>query len=125
MTSPISLTITANRIPLRLERIRFNSPFEIDGGRVVTSTNNSGGINGGITNGMPIVLRTVVRPTPTISREQRSVNLEKMENTVLEARGRHDPCIVHRARIVQDSVIALALYDIIASRLGVDWAVKK
>lgn len=102
-----------------------NDPFEIDGGRVVTSTNNSGGINGGITNGMPIVLRTVVRPTPTISREQRSVNLEKMENTVLEARGRHDPCIVHRARIVQDSVIALALYDIIASRLGVDWAVKK
>ncbi len=102
-----------------------NDPFIIDEGRVVTKTNNSGGINGGITNGMPIVLRTVIRPTPTISRCQESVDLEKMENTVLEARGRHDPCIVHRARIVQDSVIALALYDLIATRFGVDWAVKK
>ena len=102
-----------------------NDPFVIDGGRVVTETNNSGGINGGITNGMPIILRTVIRPTPTISREQKSVDMQKMENTTLEARGRHDPCIVHRARIVQDCVMALALYDLIAVRYGTDWAVKE
>ncbi len=88
---------------------------------VKSKTNHSGGINGGITNGMPIVLRVAVKPTPTIALEQQTVNLETGENATLAARGRHDPCIVHRARAVVDAAVALTLCDLLAGRYGTDW----
>ena len=98
-----------------------NDSFKIEGDKIVTATNNNGGINGGITNGMPIIFRTVVKPTPTIFKEQNTVNIKTMTETVLTAKGRHDPAIVHRARVVQDAVTALVLADALALRFGTDW----
>ena len=98
-----------------------NDPFKIEGGKVVTATNNNGGINGGITNGMPIIFRTVIKPTPTIFKEQNTVDMKTMTETVLNLAGRHDPAIVHRARAVVDSVAALVLADILATHFGTDW----
>lgn len=98
-----------------------NDPFKLENGEIVTETNNNGGINGGITNGMPIVFRTVVKPTPTIFKEQKTVDINTKTETVLAAKGRHDPAIVHRARVVQDAVTALALADALALRFGTDW----
>ena len=84
-------------------------------------TNHNGGINGGITNGMPLTFRCAVKPTPTIAKEQKTVTLLTGENTTLAARGRHDPCIVHRAAAVVDAVTALVLCDLLAGRYGTDW----
>ncbi len=98
-----------------------NDPFEIKDGKVVTATNNSGGINGGISNGMPIVFKTAMRPTPTISKDQKTVDFEKMVDAILASRGRHDPCIVHRARVVVDCMVALALCDLLSAQFGKDW----
>ncbi len=98
-----------------------NDPFYIDNNNVYTKTNNSGGINGGITNGMPLVFRCVIRPTPTISKEQQTIDYVNRTNGTLSASGRHDPCIVHRARIVVDCVTALALADLLATKYGTDW----
>ena len=103
---------------------KANDSFNISDGAVTTKTNNSGGINGGITNGMPIVFRTAFRPTPTISKPQNTIDMSKGENAVLEATGRHDPCIVHRARVVADSVTAIVLADMLIGRYGTDWLVK-
>ena len=101
-----------------------NDEFEIKDNKVVTRTNNNAGINGGITNGMPIVFKTVIKPTPTISKPQSTVDFLKKENTEICAGGRHDPCIVHRARVVIDSVTALALCDLLAVKFGTDWLAK-
>ena len=98
-----------------------NDLFRMEDGKAVTVTNNSGGINGGITNGMPIVFRTAVKPTPTIFKPQNTVDFSTMTDTVLEPKGRHDPAIVHRARIVQDSATAIVLCDCLALRFGTDW----
>ena len=98
-----------------------NDALRAEQGSVTTATNHSGGINGGITNGMPIVFRTVVKPTPTIFKPQQTVDLETMTETVLEPKGRHDPAIVHRARGVQDAATALVLCDALALRYGTDW----
>ena len=98
-----------------------NDPFRWEGGRVVTETNRNGGVNGGVTNGMPIVMRLAVKPTPSIFREQRTVDLSSGENALLTLEGRHDPCIVHRAAVAADSVTALALCDLLAQRFGTDW----
>ncbi len=98
-----------------------NDDFKTENGEIVTETNNSGGINGGITNGMPIVFRTAFRPTPTIIKPQNTVNMSTGENEVLEAKGRHDPCIVHRAKVVVDSVTALVIADMLITRYGTDW----
>ena len=98
-----------------------NDPFVVKDGRIATATNRSGGINGGITNGMPILFRCAVRPTPTISREQQTVNMQTGEAATLAARGRHDPCIVHRARVVVDCVTAITLADLLVGRYGTDW----
>ena len=98
-----------------------NDPFFSDGGTIKTRTNNSGGINGGITNGMPVIFRCAVKPTPTIGTEQSTVDIESKTDAVLLSRGRHDPCIVHRARIVVDAVTALTAADMLVTRYGTDW----
>lgn len=98
-----------------------NDSFVNCKGEIVTKTNNSGGINGGITNGMPIIFRTAFRPTPTISKPQDTVNIATNENAVLEAKGRHDPCIVHRAKVVVDAVTAITVADMLITRFGTDW----
>ncbi len=98
-----------------------NDAFAISDGKVVTKTNRNGGINGGITNGMPITFRTAVKPTPSIFLPQESVDLSAMENTTLEIKGRHDPAIIHRARIVVDAVAAIVLSDMLTVRYGTDY----
>jgi chorismate synthase len=70
---------------------------------------------------MPIIFRCAIRPTPTIAQEQETIDLVKMENATISAKGRHDPCIVHRARVVQDSLTALALLDLLSVKFGTDW----
>ena len=99
---------------------QVNDEFYNDGG-IKTKTNNNGGINGGITNGMPIVVRCAVKPTPTIFKAQDTVDIISGDNTVTEPKGRHDPCIVHRARVVADSVVALTLCDLLTTHYGTDW----
>jgi chorismate synthase len=88
-----------------------NDPFIIKRGKIVTETNKSGGILGGISNGMPIVIRVAVKPTPSISRKQQTVNIAKMENAELVIKGRHDVCIVPRAVPVVSAMIAITLCD--------------
>ena len=98
-----------------------NDEFFCSDGKITTATNNNGGINGGITNGMPVIFRCAVKPTPTIHKEQNTVDFIKNENVKIAAGGRHDPCIVHRARVVIDSITAIALCDMLAGRFGTDW----
>lgn len=90
-----------------------NDPFRYDGGKVVTETNNCGGILGGITNGMPVLFRVAVKPTPSISQKQKTVDLQKKENAELEVHGRHDPCIVPRAVPVIEAVTAIAIINLL------------
>lgn len=97
----------------RLHGSENNDPYYYDtDGCVKTRTNNAGGILGGITTGMPIVFRTALKPTPSIAKDQQSVDLTTKENTVLAVRGRHDPCIVPRAVPVVESAAALALMNL-------------
>ncbi|MBE7040706.1 MAG: chorismate synthase [Ruminococcaceae bacterium] len=98
-----------------------NDAMRIENGKVITTTNNNGGINGGITNGMPIIFRTAIKPTPTIFKPQNTIDFKSMTETVLEPKGRHDPAIVHRARVVQDAASAIVLCDALAMRFGTDW----
>ena len=98
-----------------------NDPMRMDSGRVITTTNNNGGINGGITNGMPIIFRTAIKPTPTIFKPQNTIDFKTMTETVLEPKGRHDPAIVHRARVVQDAATAIVLCDALSMRFGTDF----
>ena len=90
-----------------------NDPFMISNGEVRTATNNCGGILGGITNGMPLIFRAAIKPTPSIAMEQRSVSLSRKEEQVLIVKGRHDPCIVPRAVPVIEAAAAIAVMDMI------------
>ena len=90
-----------------------NDPFRMEDGRVVTETNHAGGILGGITSGMPLVLRTAMKPTPSIARPQRTVSLSAGADTELVIHGRHDPCIAHRAVPVVEAVTAAVLLDLL------------
>lgn len=91
-----------------------NDPLYVDDdGTVKAEQNNAGGINGGITNGMPVVFEVTMRPTPSIARTQFTVDMAKMENAQLELHGRHDPCVVHRAVAVIEAAAALAACDVL------------
>ena len=90
-----------------------NDPFIMSCGEVRTATNNCGGILGGITDGMPLIFRAAVKPTPSISIQQRSVSLSRKEEQELIVKGRHDPCIVPRAVPVIEAAAAIAVMDMI------------
>ncbi|MCL0091252.1 chorismate synthase [Dehalococcoidales bacterium] len=94
-----------------------NDPFIIKDGKIVTVTNNTGGILGGISNGMPIVVRVAIKPTASIIKSQQTVNIEQMKEVSLAVRGRHDTCIVPRAVVVIESMMAVTLCDF-AMRAG-------
>ncbi|XOQ48378.1 MAG: chorismate synthase [Eubacteriales bacterium] len=89
-----------------------NDAYYYDGGAVKTRTNHAGGILGGITTGMPIVFRAAFKPTPSIAREQDSIDLKTKENAKLRVHGRHDPCIVSRAAPVVEAAAAVALINL-------------
>ncbi len=90
-----------------------NDPFYMDGDVVKTKTNHTGGVNGGITNGMPLVCSVAMRPTPSISQEQDTVDMTTGENAKLTIHGRHDPCVVHRAVPVVEAACSLAICEIL------------
>ncbi len=92
-----------------------NDGYEIKDGKVCLISNNNGGVLGGITSGAPIVLSVSVKPTPSISKPQKSVNLETLSNETLEIKGRHDPCIVPRAVPVIEAAVAIGLLDILSN----------
>ena len=87
--------------------------LRIEDGKVRHLSNNNGGINGGISNGQPIIVKTIVKPTPSIGLKQKSINLENNENIDLSISGRHDPCIVQRIRAVVDALLAYSMVDML------------
>jgi chorismate synthase len=95
----------------RLKGSENNDALVIEEGKVRTSTNHAGGILGGLSNGMPILARVAIKPTPSISNTQRTVNLQTMEESEINITGRHDPCIVPRAVVVVEAVTAIVLCD--------------
>ncbi len=105
----------------QLKGSQANDPFAVKDGKAVTLTNNNGGINGGITNGMPITFNLAVKPTPSIYKKQNTIDLKTGEEAELEIKGRHDPAIIHKARVVVDSVTALVLCDLLTTRFGTDY----
>ena len=90
-----------------------NDPFVTDGTGITTRTNHAGGVLGGITTGMPLVVNIAIKPTPSIALIQDTVDLDIMQNTTISVRGRHDPCIVPRAVPVVEAVTALTLLDLL------------
>lgn len=103
----------------KLRGSQANDQFIIKNGRIATSTNYSGGIQGGITNGMPIIWRTAIKPTPSIGTRQNSVRLDTLEETTLEIEGRHDPCIVLRAVPVLEAACAIVVFDLLLKGRGI------
>lgn len=108
-----------------LKGSQANDPFCMKGDKIVTVTNHNGGINGGISNGMPIIFRTVIKPTPSIYKKQSTVDFARKEDTVLQIAGRHDPAIIHRARVVVDSITALVLCDLLETFFGENYFTEK
>ncbi len=94
-----------------------NDNFTLQG----TATNHNGGILGGISNGMPIIMRCAVKPTPSIAKPQKTINVIENTEEEISVHGRHDPAIVHRARVVADSAAALVICDMLALRYGTDF----
>jgi chorismate synthase len=105
----------------QLKGSEANDAFAMRDGKVVTVTNHNGGINGGITNGMPLHFRTVIKPTPSIYKKQQTIDAKKKEVCELVMEGRHDPAIIHRARVVVDSMAAIVLADMLTLRYGTDY----
>ena len=89
-----------------------NDEYVLKDGEITTLTNNNGGVIGGITNGMPIVFSVIVKPTPSINKPQKTVNLETKKEETLQVKGRHDPCIVPRAAAVIEAAAYIAILDI-------------
>lgn len=89
-----------------------NDAFRMADGKVVTDTNHVGGVNGGVTNGMPVIFRCAIRPTPSIAKKQQTVSLKTGENAEIEIHGRHDPCILPRAVPVVEAMTAIAILDL-------------
>lgn len=102
----------------KLRGSTHNDGFRVENGNISTVTNHAGGILGGISNGMPLIFRAAFKPTPSISMEQQSVSLSKMEQVPLRVPGRHDACIVPRAVPVVEAAAAIALYDLLLTRFG-------
>lgn len=92
---------------------QYNDAFTVQDGQVVTATNHCGGILGGITNGMPVLLRVAIKPTPSIAKPQTTVSLSQMTETALQVKGRHDPCIVPRAVPAVEAAAAIAIMDML------------
>lgn len=95
----------------RMRGSENNDPYRVIDGKVCLVSNNAGGILGGVTNGMPLIFRAAVKPTPSISREQMSVSLSAMEDKTLKIRGRHDPCVAPRAVPCMEAAMAVAVLD--------------
>ncbi len=104
----------------KLRGSQNNDDYVISDGQIHTATNNSGGILGGITTGMPLIFRAALKPTPSISRPQQSVNLSSGESQELIVKGRHDPCIVPRAVPVIEAAAAIAIFDMILGNTQTD-----
>ncbi|MFK5883787.1 MAG: chorismate synthase [Candidatus Izemoplasma sp.] len=98
-----------------------NDSFIMDNGSIKTKTNNSGGIQGGITNGMPIIFKTAIKPTASIGKPQQTVNIETLEEVTLELVGRHDPSIVHRVVHVINAITNYAVLEMITRKEGFNW----
>ena len=98
-----------------------NDSFYLDNGSVKTRTNHSGGIQGGISNGMPITFKVAVKPTATIGKEQNTIDIKKMKEVKINLKGRHDPSIVHRAVHVINAITAYAILELIVRKEGVTW----
>ncbi|MCC3868113.1 chorismate synthase [Terrisporobacter mayombei] len=97
----------------KIKGSKANDEYYLDEEKIKTKTNNNGGISGGITNGMPIIFRVAIKPTPSIYKEQSSVDIRTMEETTLKIEGRHDPCIAQRALPVIEGVSAIGILDLI------------
>ena len=97
-----------------------NDEFSVTDGKIISKTNNNGGINGGITNGMPILFSCAVKPTPSISKVQKTVDFINKENSEISIKGRHDPAIIRRICPVIDSVTAMVISDLLVQRYGTD-----
>ena len=102
----------------RLRGSENNDPFTVENGQIRTVTNHCGGILGGISTGAPVMWRMAVKPTPSIGREQQTVDMDAMENAELSVHGRHDPCIVPRAVPVAEAAAALAIWDALLEDAG-------
>jgi chorismate synthase len=106
----------------RMQGSEANDEFYIDDGTVKTYTNHNGGILGGITNGMPLIFRVAIKPTPSIGKSQRTIHIEKQENQIIEVEGRHDPCIIPRAIPVVEAATAMVILDLLFDHQNVkDW----
>ena len=88
-----------------------NDAFLLKNGKVITSTENAGGVLGGLSSGMPIMIRVAIKPTPSISKDQKTVNLSTMKNDAISVKGRHDPCVVPKAVPAIEAVVAITLVD--------------
>lgn len=97
-----------------------NDCYAWEDGGVKTKTNHNGGISGGITTGMPLVVRAAIKPTPSIAREQETLNLQTGKEELLQIHGRHDPCIAMRAPVVIEAAVAVAVMDLYLEALGYD-----
>ena len=104
---------------------KANDEFKVVDGKVITLTNNNGGINGGITNSMPVVFNLAVKPTPSIAKTQQTINMKTMTNETINISGRHDPAIVRRVGVVVKAMAALVIADVLITKYGQDVFLKE